>query len=144
MQSFCHHLDLTVTDPASAWPLYDLFLIHAGFVKTRHDENTVEWGLKSRRYPSLGIGRATGANAARRHDRYSPGPHHFALAAPSREAVDDLHVKLVEAGATILDAPADYPEYGQGYYAVFFADPDGLKLEYVYTPEPQQELQAIP
>ena len=25
---------------------------------------------------------------------------------------------------------------GRGYYAVFFADPDGLKLEFVYTPPP--------
>jgi hypothetical protein len=39
-------------------------------------------------------------------------------------------------GAAVLHAPADYPEYnnGRGYYAVFFADPDGLKLECVYTP----------
>ena len=29
----------------------------------------------------------------------------------------------------MLDAPAEYPQYGKGYYAVFFADPDGLKLE---------------
>lgn len=34
----------------------------------------------------------------------------------------------------ILDAPAEYPRYGAGYYAVFFADPDGLKLEYVHKP----------
>ena len=25
-------------------------------------------------------------------------------------------------------------EYAPGYYAVFFADPDGIKLEYVFTP----------
>ena len=38
--------------------------------------------------------------------------------------------------ADVLDAPADYPQYngGKGYYAVFFADADGLKLEYVFTP----------
>jgi glyoxylase I family protein len=36
-----------------------------------------------------------------------------------------------------LENPQDrYPQYnnGGGYYAVFFADPDGLKLECVYTP----------
>ena len=46
------------------------------------------------------------------------------------------YAALVKFGATILDAPADYPQYnqGKGYYAVFFADPDGLKLEYVWTP----------
>ena len=44
---------------------------------------------------------------------------------------------LKDIGAEILDAPADYPQYngGNGYYAVFFADPDGLKLEYAWTPD---------
>ena len=45
-----------------------------------------------------------------------------------------LHRKLVDFGAKILDPPDHY--YGPRYYAVFFADPDGLKLEYVWTPPP--------
>jgi glyoxylase I family protein len=38
--------------------------------------------------------------------------------------------------ARILDAPAEYSgeEYSPGYYAVFFAGPDGVKLEVVYHP----------
>lgn len=35
---------------------------------------------------------------------------------------------------TVSDPPTEYPDYGEGHYAVFFADPDGLKLEYAYTP----------
>ena len=35
-----------------------------------------------------------------------------------------------------LDPPAEYPLYAPGYYAVFFADPDGLKLEFVHMPNP--------
>ena len=46
-------------------------------------------------------------------------------------------------GATILDPPAEYADYGEGYYAVFFADPDGLKLEYVFTP-PSAEVRVAP
>ena len=47
-----------------------------------------------------------------------------------------MYQRLLSVGATILDAPADYPQYNEarGYYAVFFADADGLKLECVYTP----------
>jgi glyoxylase I family protein len=37
--------------------------------------------------------------------------------------VDRMHELLVAMGAAVLDPPADYPEYGAGYYAVFFADP---------------------
>jgi len=50
----------------------------------------------------------------------------------SRDDVAAMHQLLVKIGATVLDAPAEYSQYGAGYYAVFFADPDGLKLEYVY------------
>ena len=65
-----------------------------------------------------------------------PGLHHLAWVADSREDVDRLHALLVEMKADVLDAPAEYPQYnkGRGYYAVFFADGDGLKLEYVFTP----------
>jgi glyoxylase I family protein len=56
------------------------------------------------------------------------------IEAASREDVHALHALLVRIGAKILDAPAEYPQYGAGYYAVFFADPDGLKLEYVHKP----------
>ena len=61
------------------------------------------------------------------------GLHHLTWIADSREDVDGLHKLLVAFGATILDAPADYPNYRPGYYALFFADPDGLKLEFVHT-----------
>ena len=35
---------------------------------------------------------------------------------------------MKEKGAALLDAPADYPQYGAGSYAVFGTEPDGLKL----------------
>ena len=53
--------------------------------------------------------------------------------APSRAAVDALAQELGDHGFDILHAPADYP-YAPGYYAVFFADPDGMKLELVHNP----------
>jgi len=58
----------------------------------------------------------------------------IAFAAASRADVDALASALVARGVTILDPPREYPEYVPGYYAVFFADPDGLKLEYVHIP----------
>jgi glyoxylase I family protein len=123
-----HHVDLTVRDLAVSLPFYDRVMALFGFVRTKDVPEgpifagaTVEIGLVEAR------SRAT-------HDRYAAGLHHLAFSAPSRAAVDEAHAKLVALGATILDAPAEYPQYAPGYYAVFFADPDGLKLEYVYTP----------
>jgi catechol 2,3-dioxygenase-like lactoylglutathione lyase family enzyme len=72
------------------------------------------------------------ARAARPHDRYSAGLHHIAFHAADRADVDRAHGLMEEQGAVILDAPADYPQYGIGYCAVLVADPDGLKLEVVH------------
>ena len=58
----------------------------------------------------------------------------LAFGAPDRDAVDRVYGALQRAGVTILDPPAPYDQYAPGYYAVFFSDPDGMKLEYVFTP----------
>jgi hypothetical protein len=50
--------------------------------------------------------------------------------------VDRIHQCLLAEGITVLDPPTEYPQYGPDYYAVFFADPDGVKLELVYYPVP--------
>jgi glyoxylase I family protein len=136
-----HHIDLTVTDVARARSVYATFFEHVGFTLKSEGEEWAGWGALGKRYPCVTLLKAKGPNAHRSHDRYSSGVHHLALRAKSRADVDELHVKLVEAGVAILDAPAEYPGYGLGYYAVFFADPDGLKLEYVFTP-PSAELRV--
>jgi len=58
-------------------------------------------------------------------------PIHVALSAPSRDAVDAVHAAAVEAGAEILHEPRVWPEYHEGYYAVFLRDLDGNNVEAV-------------
>lgn len=41
---------------------------------------------------------------------------------------------LKRVGANVLDPPAEYP-YFPGYYAVYFTDPDGVKIEFVHWPQ---------
>jgi len=59
--------------------------------------------------------------------RFQRRPVLDAMAGPAN--VDGLHRLLVDIRATVLDAPDEYPQRGQSYYAVFFADPDGLTLD---------------
>ena len=49
------------------------------------------------------------------------------------EIVDERAAWLRDRGATLESEPREY-EYSPGYYAVFFFDPDGLKLEVVHVP----------
>ena len=131
-----NHVDLTVKDANASFAFYDAVLGFMGYACVHRDARGIDWdiGTKGRDFCSIGIKTAEGEGADRTHDRSSPGLHHIAWNAQSPADVDRLHALLVKIGATVLDPPALYPQYGEGYYAVFFTDPDGLKLEYVYWP----------
>lgn len=136
MRGTIHHLDLTVKDPWASRAFYDAVLGFMGYRCTKEDDRGFDWDIQTpgAGFCSIGIMKANEAGRDRAHDRYAPGLHHVAWQAASRADVDRLHERLVAIGATILDPPAEYPQYSLGYYAVFFADPDGLKLEYVHAP----------
>lgn len=126
-----HHIDLTVSDLTLSTEFYDRILPLFGFRRVPDTDGNPVWagafseiGLQPARIESL-----------RPHDRYSSGLHHLAFAAPTQNAVNEVFRDLERLGVVILDPPARYDQYATGYYAVFFADPDGIKLEYVFTPE---------
>src|SRR5215469_11463355 len=134
--SALHHLDLNVSDLQRSRDFYDRVLTELGYrpvdYSTPGEPAGFDWLAPNRNARfSIGLYAARGTTV---HDRYSPGVHHIAFAAPSREAVDKLYKVLDGMGATILNPPCEYPQYAPGYYALFFADPDGIKLEYVFTP----------
>jgi len=72
------------------------------------------------------IFQADAKGRGRRHRIGDVGFHHYAFSLCSRKDVDDLQAFLKKLGAKIVD-PAG--EYYDNYYAVYFLDPDGLKLE---------------
>ena len=63
------------------------------------------------------------------------GLNHFAFRAESRDTVDRFYKEfLIPRRVTVLyNGPKEYPEYAPEYYAVYFEDPDRLKLEFVYS-----------
>lgn len=134
MKGSFHHLDLSVRDIEAAVAFYEPILAFLGYHRVKSSDDVVVWHLEpdGRYVCSLAL---RPAHSQQAHDRYTAGLHHVAWTADSRESVDALHALLASRQVTILDPPADYPKYGPVYYSVFFADPDGLKLEYVHTGE---------
>jgi glyoxylase I family protein len=133
-----HHLDLNVSDLDRSRRFYDELLTQLGYRRVHYsapgEPEGFDWLAPDERGRfSLGLYQASTGAAA--HDRRAPGVHHVAFAAPSQRAVDDLYQTLMAIGVAILDPPRLYPKYEPGYYAVFFLDPDGIKLEYVFTPD---------
>jgi glyoxylase I family protein len=130
-----NHLRLTVTDIQQAERFYRPLMRFMEYELCDREENRLAWA----KWSSLGVfwlilTRARQDTKPARHDLLSPGFHHLAWNADSRDQVDRLYRLLVENGATVLDAPTEY-DYEPGYYAVFFTDPDGMKLEFVHIPE---------
>ena len=62
------------------------------------------------------------------HDPYAPGLHHFCFRVVDERAVDRACAELRALGVAASE-PRTYPEYAPDYYATFFADPDGIRLE---------------
>ena len=60
----------------------------------------------------------------------APGYHHVGFALRNRREVNALGAFLEKTGANIIDPPMEH--YDGLYYATFFRDPDGMKLEGMY------------
>ena len=52
----------------------------------------------------------------------------------SREDVDRCWEWVLAQNVVTEGAPKEFPHYVEGYYAAFFYDPDGIKLEVVHEP----------
>jgi Glyoxalase/Bleomycin resistance protein/Dioxygenase superfamily len=72
------------------------------------------------------IAEADAKGKKQKHRIGAVGIHHYAFQLRNRKDVDGLHACLLGMKAEIVD-PLD--EYYDDYYAVFFLDPDGLKLK---------------
>ena len=130
-----NHVRITVTDIPRATNFYDPLLAYLGYRQEKADEQRVAWsqpdGIGGWR--KFIVSKASEESRHKGHDRYAPGLHHVGFNVASRAEVDEFHRLLLSRDVEVLDAPAFY-DYQPGYYAVYFADPDGIKLEVVHIP----------
>jgi glyoxylase I family protein len=142
------HIDISVGYPEKSIPFYAAFFETLGY--RRWNLSSPQWQGTTATRATWGIKYANGGrfdvevrparheSRDRAYDRYEPGPHHLAFHAEDRATVERVHQAMIKIGATVLDPPTDYrgqDGYGDDYFAVFFADPDGLKLEVACIPK---------
>ena len=63
-----------------------------------------------------------------RHNPLATGLHHFCFRVEDAAAVDAIAGQFEKAGIA-CSTPQLYPEYAPDYHAIFFSDPDGIRLE---------------
>jgi len=124
------HVEINVSDYARSIRFYDRVLIHLGwkkFVCSRTHTTYCDGQLKLVLVPT-----ESGHLTAGFH-RKRTGLNHLAFYAPSREAVDRFDREVLKA--TGIKALYEGKPFGDDeYYAVFFEDPDRMKLEVVHAP----------
>ncbi len=129
-----HHVDLVVSSIERSLPFYRELLAPLGFHRigeVEGERGETIWYVSG---PGSSIGlREAQSEREQPFDRYEVGLHHLALEASSRAAVGERAAWVRGQGLEIESGPEEYG-YSPGYYAVFFFDPDGIKLEIVHVP----------
>ena len=127
------HLVLSVGEFARSKAFYQKVLGFLGF-KLKYDY--AEMAGWSNGKTLFWIAAADAQGRKRKHRKGDIGFHHYAFELASRKDVDALGAFLTENRMTVVDPPGEY--HGEEYYAVYFTDPDGMKLEgMVWAPRPK-------
>jgi catechol 2,3-dioxygenase-like lactoylglutathione lyase family enzyme len=114
------HISIRVSDYKKSKAFYSRLFEFLGFEISDEYPNTIGWTNGRTRYW------IAPAEGRKKHRIGDVGLHHYAFELRNRKDVDALQAFLKDERVRIVD-PAD--EYYDDYYAVFFLDPDGIKLE---------------
>lgn len=124
------HIGLSVRNFKKSKEFYGKLLSFMGFKVFMRGKNYIGWSNKKTR---VIIQPVTSKYRKLKHEKGMVGFHHYAFEMSSRKDVDAICQFLIEHKMHVLDPAAEY--YGGPFYAVFFADPDGLKLECMHYPK---------
>lgn len=122
-----HHIELYVSDLSRTVDFWGWLLESLGYKPFQEWHSGRSW--------RLGDSYIVFVQAEERfldlpYHRCRPGINHLAFHARSKEHVDDLRERLRDRGAHLL-YDERYPHAGGTSYAVFFEDPDRMKVEIV-------------
>jgi len=116
------HIDLRVKDMKKAEDFYGKILPAVGFTC---DRSNGEEGT----FYSVGGDRPSDFFGINADPNHRPNGTRIAFWAETRAEVDEFARIALAAGAKNPEGPEVCQEYSPGYYAFFFEDPDGNKLE---------------
>lgn len=119
------HIYITVTDMAKSEMFYDAVMGVLGFRKSCFHLN----GDPHIQYYNRHFGYVLRpARSLLPHDSYAAGLHHLCMRVESEKEVEEAARKLKEKNIAVSE-PRLYAEYAADYWAIYFSDPDGMRLE---------------
>ena len=118
------HIDLRVRSIAEATQLYDKIMPAVGLNHKRNAGDHVLYYRKRDKVPAECI-------ILFEEPKHPPTETCIAFYAATYAEVDAAAAVLRDASAQSIEGPMMCPEYSDTYYAVFFRDPSGNRLEVV-------------
>ena len=129
------HVEVNVSNLETSEKFYFLILSKLGWTEKLHTNEVIGFGAPDNTH--LFIVQTEDRYTGNKFHRRNIGLNHIALRVGSKQDVDDFHAFLTEHTIPCLyaDRSKDYSkEYNmEEYYAVFFEDPDRIKLEVVFV-----------
>jgi catechol 2,3-dioxygenase-like lactoylglutathione lyase family enzyme len=130
MKALVYHIQLNVSNARKSLPFYRDMLNWLGYRIV--DESPEHIGA-SNGTTDLWVIEVEKKHSRKLHHRKGAGLNHIAFRVHSKKAVDDFFRKFLKPRKikTLYQSPKLFPEYSKDYYAVYFEDPDRIKLEVV-------------
>lgn len=123
-----YHLKITVTNGKVSKKFYDKFFGILKWKTVYEDEDAA--GYSDGDF-TLWVIPSEKSKVLKHSSRYA-GYHHFSVRVPKKSDVDRVYRWCLKNKVKVTDKPKVYPKYSKNYYAIFFLDPNGLRLEVTF------------
>ncbi|HTK03184.1 MAG TPA: hypothetical protein VL401_00205 [Alphaproteobacteria bacterium] len=134
MKSFVYHIQINVSNKDISFPFYKSLLNYFDYKVLYEDETTLGLGNEK---TDIWLIQTEESFISNKFHRKNTGLNHFAFGLENKKDVDQFVESFLKPNGIkpIYGTPKEFPEYDEGYYAVYFEDPDRIKLEVTYRPE---------
>lgn len=131
MKASVYHIQLNVSDKNKSFKFYNDLLGYLEYTKIFNDDKVLGMTNKT---TDLWLVQTRASYKKSGFHRKNTGINHLAFKVKSKTDVDKFCEEFLKPRKikTLYNSPKAFPEYTDKYYAVFFEDPDRIKLEVCY------------
>lgn len=133
MKATAYHIQINVSDKKSIVFYKQLF----SYLQYKTIDEGRDWLGVSNGSTDFWIMETEEKHKSKKFHRKATGINHISFRVNSKTDVDRFVKEFLKKKniKTLYDSPRTFPQYRKGYYAVFFEDPDRIKLEVTYFPK---------
>ena len=131
MKTSIEHIQINISDAKVSFPFYKELLSYFEYEIVKENEECI--GL-SNGTTGIWVRQTKEKYKNAKFHRRATGLNHISFRVSSKEDVDKFTKEFLNKKGikTLYETPKHFPEYTERYYAVFFEDPNRIKLEITY------------